>query len=488
VSHDPEPVLRDLAEPRPASHAPPSWPPLTGTFPIPGALPEPVTFPEAGPFPEAGAFPEAAESPLSEPTAVPEATAAFPELEPGREVGPAPAAESTVPPEPEPAPASAPPEAAFPAPAHVTPVSVTPAAAIPAPATPPAERPAAARPAAARPGRSMAARMASLFVDLEPDRPLPSVERALSGPGSGTDPSWNRRVKVVTGGQGPGQRDLQTLDRDRARLPLGGPRLIVVLGCVRGAGQTTIAAMTGLILAALREVPVAALDLNPGDTSLARHITPAASVTALLAGEVPEPQDHASSDTRPLRGDWRVRPGRRPSAARLEVIAEPGTDGHALDALDYRRLARALAERYPLTMIDPAPSRLTRALSVADQLVLVAPASPEAATALANTQQWLGTHGYGEVAARAVTVINGVSRRTSEDVLRAESVARGRGRAIVRVPWEDQRPGSPDALSTLDPQTRLAYTALAGVVVAGLEARTVNRAGAPGRSPGDHSD
>ena len=485
VSHDPEPALRDLAEPRPASHAPPAWPPPTGTFPIPGALPEPITFPEAGPFPEAGAFPEAEESPLSEPAAVPEATAACPELEPGREADPAPAAESAVQPEPEPAPLAV----AFPAPAHVTPVSVTPAAAIPAPATPPAERPAAARPAAARPGRSMAARMASLFVDLEPDRPLPSVERALSGPGSGTDPSWNRRVKVVTGGQGPGQRDLQTLDRDRARLPLGGPRLIVVLGCVRGAGQTTIAAMTGLILAALRDAPVAALDLNPGDTSLATRIAPVASVTGLLAGQVAEPPDHAAPDTRPLRGDWRVRPGRRPSAARLDVIAEPGTDGHALDALDYRRLARALADRYPLTMIDPAPSRLTRALSVADQLVLVAPASPEAATALANTQQWLGTHGYGEVAARAVTVINGVGRRASEDVLRAESVARGRGRAIVRVPWDDQLPGTPDALSALDPQTRLAYTALAGVVVAGMEARTVNRESAvPGRSPGDHSD
>jgi MinD-like ATPase involved in chromosome partitioning or flagellar assembly len=328
----------------------------------------------------------------------------------------------------------------------------------------------------------MAARMAALFVDLEPERPLPSVERALSGPGSSTDPSWNRRVKVVTGGQGPAQRDLQTLDRDRARLPLGGPRLIVVLGCTGGAGQSTIAAMTGLMLAALRDVPVAALDLNPGGTSLATHIAPAASVTALLAGEVPEPQDHAAADARPLRGDWRVRAARRSSAARLDVIAEPGTDGRALDALDYQRLARALAERYPLTMIDPSPSRLTRALAVADQLVLVAPTSPEAATALANTQQWLGTHGYAEVAARAVTVINGVGRRASEDGLRAESVARGRGRAIVRIPWDDQRPGTPDALSALDPQTRHAYTALAGVLVAGMDARTVSREGSrPGK-------
>lgn len=168
------------------------------------------------------------------------------------------------------------------------------------------------------------------------------------------------------------------------------------------------------------------------------------------------------------------------------MIGDPsGSDG-AVAAEDYQRLAGLLAARYPLTMIDPAPMGLIRLLSVADQLILVAPASPDAATSLANTQQWLGTHGYGELAGRAVTVINGVSRRTMEDVLRAESVARGRCRAIVRVPWDDllsARSGTPFALN---PQTRLAYTALAGVLVAGLAADP--KSGVPGRNPGEHSD
>ena len=333
----------------------------------------------------------------------------------------------------------------------------------------------------------MAARVAALFVDLEGDRPLPSVERALSGPGSGVDASWHRRVKVVTGGQGPGQRDLQTLDRDRARLPLAGPGFIVVLGCTSGAGQSTVAVMTGLTLAAVRDVPVAALDLNPGDTSIAARITPAALVTALLAGEGPEPAHRTGSQARLPRTDWRERPGRRPSAARLDVIADPpGTDGHLPDGYDYQRLAGLLAARYPLTMIDPAPSRLSRALSVADQLVLVAPVGADTAGALANTQQWLSAHGYGEIAARAVTVINGVGRRPSEDVLRAESAARGRCRAIVRVPRDDQLPVRPDELPALNPQTRLAYTALAGLLVAGLAAGREARV--RGRSPGDHSD
>jgi len=192
------------------------------------------------------------------------------------------------------------------------------------------------------------------------------------------------------------------------------------------------------------------------------------------------------------------------------VIAEPAGPAHALEGADYQRLADLLAARYPLTMIDLAATGLNRLLSLADQLLLVVPASPEAATSLANTQQWLAAHGHGQLAGRAVTVVNGVSRRTMEDVLRAEAVARGRSRAIVRVPWDDllsARPGTPAALHS---QTRLAYTALAGVLVAGLAAAEPGspgprspgprspesrnpelrspRAPVPGRNPGEHSD
>ena len=130
-------------------------------------------------------------------------------------------------------------------------------------------------------------------------------------------------------------------------------------------------------------------------------------------------------------------------------------------------------------MIDPAPAGLTRVLSLADQLVLVTPASPEAASALANTQQWLGAHGFDELAARAVTVVNGVSSRSMADVLRTESVARGRCRAIVRVPWDGSLIAAPDLPAALHPQTRLACTALAGVLVSGLATRAPERGTPP---------
>jgi hypothetical protein len=124
-------------------------------------------------------------------------------------------------------------------------------------------------------------------------------------------------------------------------------------------------------------------------------------------------------------------------------------------------------------MLDPGAHGLTRLLKVADQLVIVVPASAEAAGALADTREWLDAHGFGELVAHSVTLINGVSRRSLADVEAAESVARGRCRAIVRVPWDEMLPVGVAGPSTLRPQTRVAYTALAGVLVAGMAAAPV---------------
>ena len=299
-------------------------------------------------------------------------------------------------------------------------------------------------------------------------------EQALAGPAGRGDASRRHQLKVVQVGQEPGQQDQDALHRDPAQLPLAGPRRIAVLGCGKGAGQTLTVQMTGHVLASLRGAAVAAVDLNPGATSLAARHAPAVSVRALLASRPPDEEANG--------------PG-----ARLDVVADlPGTGGSRLDPDDYQRLTSLLAARYPLTLIDPAPGNLNRVLPTADQLVLVALAGPDAATSLASTQRWLGAHGYGELAGRAVTVLNGVSQPTMQDVLRAESVARGRSQAIIRVPWDDllfARPGPPPVSHpqrALNPQTRTAYTALAGALVTALAADSANTA--DGRNPGEHSD
>ncbi len=275
---------------------------------------------------------------------------------------------------------------------------------------------------------------------------------------------------MVPGGQGPGKRDQETLDRDRARLPLTGPRRIVFLGCTSGAGQTVTALMTGQLLADLRGAPVAAIDLSPGHGWLIRQAqaAPALTVAALLEGSAPPGP---------------AGPAGPPTGASFDVItsdadpASPPVPG----ARGYARLAAQAGRHYLVTMLDPGASEVSRVLGIADQLVLVAPASAEAPRSLAMTQEWLNSHGHGELAARAVTVVNGVSKASMSDVKQAEAVARGRCRAIVRIPWDDvlaaggAGPAGPAGVSALRPQARHAYTALAGVLVAGLAAAPVPR-------------
>jgi hypothetical protein len=302
----------------------------------------------------------------------------------------------------------------------------------------------------------------------EPGRPVPSIERALSGPSRDRNLSWHTRVKFVAGAtQGPGARDQEALDRARARLPLKGSKRVLILGCTSGAGQTVTALMTGHILASLREEPVAAVDLHDG--TLGKYTAPAANLREVLDGAQPQGQPAAHPDG--LHPKARGERQRTMEQARLDVIASdnPLRDG------DERRLAEHLGRHYPLTVLDPGATGLTRLLRITDQLVIVAPASVEAASALADTRDWLDAHGFAELATHSVTLVNGVSRRSLADVEAAETVARGRCRAIVRVPWDDMLPVGNAGPSTLHPQTRVAYTALAGVLVAGMAAAPVRR-------------
>jgi hypothetical protein len=122
-------------------------------------------------------------------------------------------------------------------------------------------------------------------------------------------------------------------------------------------------------------------------------------------------------------------------------------------------------------VIDPGASAVARVLAIADQLVLVAPASGDAPRAVSMTQEWLAAHGHGGLAAAAVMAVNGVSSRTMAHVEQAEATAAGRCRAIVRVPWEDQLGADAGPCAGTAPlrlPARQALTALAGLIVSGL--------------------
>ncbi len=293
--------------------------------------------------------------------------------------------------------------------------------------------------------------------DQDAERPLRAVERALGNPAERRAAGWHDHVVVVPGGHRPGQPDQLQRDRSRVRLKIQGCHRIVVLGCTVGAGQTMTTLLTGEVLASLRDEQIAVLDLNPGTGSLAQR---ARAVPALTGSGPPAP-------------------------SRLEVITREAAagPGPGADQQDVTRVFELLSARYPLTFADPSAAAVPRVLAAADQLLLVAPASQDAASALATTREWLEAHGHAGLADTAITVLNGVSRHTLPHVEQAEALVRGQCRAIVRIPWDDylKRPGPEriparvpaapprrPAAGSLSPAALHAYTALAGVLVAAL--------------------
>ena len=97
-------------------------------------------------------------------------------------------------------------------------------------------------------------------------------------------------------------------------------------------------------------------------------------------------------------------PPRRPQRTTQDLAGNGGlqvvtADGEADEPGDAGQLMDAVVARYPLTLADPAAAQVPRALQVADQLLLVAPASADAAGALAMTLEWLEAHGHAELGA-----------------------------------------------------------------------------------------
>jgi hypothetical protein len=333
------------------------------------------------------------------------------------------------------------------------------------------------QPGTSRAGSGAARPAFTVRTDTGTEQPLRVVERALRSSAGAPGSGWRDRVVVVPGGHRPGKPDQVQRDQARARLPLSRPARIVALGCTAGAGQTVTTLLTGQLLATLRGEPVAVLDLSPGPGSLTE-----------LARGIPRLFPGRAGVAETARGpDGPVSDRER----RLQVVT---ADGKTDEPGDVRQLMDAVVARYPLTLADPAAAQVPRALEAADQLLLVAPASPDAGGALAMTLEWLDAHGHADLARTAVTVLNGVSEHTMVHAEKAAAVATGRCRAIVRVPWDgrlcdtglsdkrlsdkdlsDKRLSGEGALGTapLSANTVRAYTALAGVLVAGLAGRAV---------------
>lgn len=279
----------------------------------------------------------------------------------------------------------------------------------------------------------------------------PDPEHEVSGGG------LRRLFHAVGGGHG----DVDAEYQQRLQQPFHGTRHVVVLGCTGGAGQTVTALMLGHTFAQHNGEPVVAIDVNPGPGALARRTRSDTNET--LTGLITR-ADQVGSLTAMRRYTSQAKSG-------LDVIAAGKNPLQALDDRDYALAIRTIDKFYSVTLLDAAAAVVARVLPYADQIVLVAPASADAPRAVAMTFEWLDGHGYEELRSRAVTVINGVSRRSMDDVEQAEAVARGRCRALVRIPWDDHLSmdrAPRNELKSLRTPTRRAYLALAGVVAGGF--------------------
>ncbi|MFI0451028.1 TcpE family conjugal transfer membrane protein [Actinomadura sp. 6N118] len=295
---------------------------------------------------------------------------------------------------------------------------------------------------------------------LPPPPAAPPSEPAITPPGPDHEVSTGglrRLIQAVGGGHGEADAEYEA----RLQQPFHGTRHIVVLGCTGGAGQTVTALMLGHTFAQHNGEPVVAIDVNPGPGALARRTRSETNET--LTGLITR-ADQVNSLTAMRRYTSQAKSG-------LDVIAAGRNPLQALDDRDYALAIRTIDRFYSVTLLDTAAAVVARVLPYADQIVLVAPASSDAPRAVSMTFEWLDGHGYDELRSRAVTVINGVSRRSMDDVEQAEAVARGRCRALVRIPWDDHLSmdrAPRNELKSLRAPTRRAYLALAGVVAGGF--------------------
>ncbi|GAA1839210.1 TcpE family conjugal transfer membrane protein [Actinomadura bangladeshensis] len=324
---------------------------------------------------------------------------------------------------------------------------------VPAPA-PPVEEQAPPREVRSQPASPVRPR------PLPPPPAPPPSGPAITPPGPEhevTTGGLRRLIHAVGGGHGEVDAEYQ----QRLQQPFHGTRHVVVLGCTGGAGQTVTALMLGHTFAQHNGEPVVAIDVNPGPGALARRTRSDTNET--LTGLITR-ADQVGSLTAMRRYTSQAKSG-------LDVIAAGKNPLQALDDRDYALAIRTIDKFYSVTLLDAAAAVVARVLPYADQIVLVAPASADAPRAVAMTFEWLDGHGYEELRSRAVTVINGVSRRSMDDVEQAEAVARGRCRALVRIPWDDHLSmdrAPRNELKSLRTPTRRAYLALAGVVAGGF--------------------
>jgi MinD-like ATPase involved in chromosome partitioning or flagellar assembly len=281
---------------------------------------------------------------------------------------------------------------------------------------------------------------------------------------------WRRAVYTATGhlvnvGESPADIRRRELI-NRLNQPLRGCYKIAMLSLKGGVGKTTTTTTLGSTFASLRGDRVIAVDANPDRGTLSQKIPleTTATVRHLLRDA---DRIHRYSDIRAYTSQ---------GPSRLEVLAseqDPAVS-EAYSEDDYRRTVTLLEQFYNIVLTDCGTglmhSAMKGVLDVADALVIVSSGSVDGARSASATLDWLDVHGYRDLVARSVAVINSVRPQSgSVDLEKLAQHFGARCRAVCRIPFDAHlEEGAEIELDRLGPPTRLALLELAATVADGF--------------------
>ncbi|SFR29473.1 MinD-like ATPase involved in chromosome partitioning or flagellar assembly [Lentzea waywayandensis] len=277
---------------------------------------------------------------------------------------------------------------------------------------------------------------------------------------------WRKSLHSLSGGAinlGESPADVRRRELiGRINQPLRGCYKIAMLSLKGGVGKTTTTTTLGSTFSSLRGDRVVAVDANPDRGTLALKIPRETTATVR----------HLLRDAPKIKKYSDVRAYTSQSPARLEVLAseQDPSVSEAFSEDDYRRTVDLLEHFYNIVLTDCGTglmhSAMKGVLDEADSLVLVSSGSVDGAQTSAATLDWLEAHGYRELVAKSVCVINSVRPKSGKvDLDKLAAHFQQRCRAVVRLPFDEHlEEGAEIALDQLAPETRLALLELAAVV------------------------
>ncbi|TWP47767.1 AAA family ATPase [Lentzea tibetensis] len=277
---------------------------------------------------------------------------------------------------------------------------------------------------------------------------------------------WRKTLHSASGGLvnlGESPADLRRRELiTRINQPLRGCYKIAMLSLKGGVGKTTTTTTLGSTFSSLRGDRVIAVDANPDRGTLALKIPRETTATVR----------HLLRDASAITKYSDVRRYTSQSPSRLEVLAseqDPAVS-EAFSDKDYLRTVALLEHFYNIVLTDCGTglmhSAMKGVLDQADSLVLVSSGSVDGAQTSAATLDWLEAHGYRDLVAKSVAVINSVRPKSGKvDLDKLAAHFASRCRAVVRIPFDEHlEEGAEIDLNKLAPDTRLAMLELAAVV------------------------